>query len=433
MILVSIVQKQIISGVLIIIFGISIYLLIRWFLKLKLKAKKTDMLTLNMVITYRKFLEYLEYQIGEKEKFSLFLVSIENFGLIKAKESSLTSYLKKVAKALSVELPYAGKLAQTKKRDTFIIYAPNLDVTEESYAERLKHTADVRYVKDDLVILKNTNVSYVTYNNEEVSNLLEKLHLALINSKRHLGMVMTYDENNIVSYSDYADSLNTIGNSTLDFKYYEVFKIMFNQVEEVYASIIVNNETFDKSIRKFNSKDHAWLNMFLVEKLLDTLSEKKITSKINIPLTLKTIEQSNFLETLEVIMKRNNYINEQTIISLKEFDVENEQELIKNLLTLKNAGFQISYDVHNITQNLYHLIQLYHVNRLELTEEEVLSDSDLVNELLYFAKVNHLEVLVKNKDANVLKYKEANVTHVTRKTDKFTDVEDKGQRKRGRR
>ena len=156
-------QKSLISVGASIIVLVLVYLSIRYYLKSLKKMKKHKMLTLNLVIKYKLFLEYLTYQEHKNQSFYLFLVKINNLSLVENTygDHVTRNYLTHIAKELSVYLPFGGKVAQTNQRDKFIIYYPSMDEDKELLGKQFKLLAQKTYHENGIHITKTASVAAI--------------------------------------------------------------------------------------------------------------------------------------------------------------------------------------------------------------------------------------------------------------------------------
>ena len=113
------------------------------------------------------------------------------------------------------------------------------------------------------------------------------------------------------------------------------------------------------------------------------------------------------------------------ILSIHLSNITYEEELIKNILA-QVISVKMSMHVDSIHQGLYLALQRYHIKRLEI-DDKVIGD-DMIADLLYFAKVNHIEVLYKT-EKTIQDRANLNVSHITK--DRLQFKADK--QKRGRR
>ncbi len=405
---------------------IASYFLFVWFKSSLTKDKKNKMMTLSLVIKYKYFLEYLDYMIKEGDDFNLYLVKINNLNLLERKysENGVRLYLRKVAKDLSVYLPFGGKVAQTAKRDTFIIYYPNTNEDEFDVGTRFKELAEKNFNKGNVNILKRSSVAFVKrddYTNNNLGN-------TLISSVRNLGEVILYHEGITNNVNDFNLLAKKINEEEVNFLSVKVLKNKERNYEEIYNVINISNLRLLDYMKKIPEIDQAWVNMDLLENLLDMLYEYNIFGKVGLPVLLNTIEKEEFVSSLQQIVYGSNFMLEQMIISLKITNINYEEKIIRNILTLSNLGVKISLDINTLNKEIYSFIQKYNIDRLEVDDE--LMDDDNIAELLYFSKVNNLEVIYKTNKSN-LNMDDLNVNYIT---DKSLDLKQTNNKtKRGRR
>ncbi|NWH09697.1 hypothetical protein [Acholeplasma laidlawii] len=415
-------QKSLISLGAIIIVLVLVYLSIHYYLKSLKKMKKHKMLTLNLVIKYKLFLEYLAYQEKKNHTFYLYLVKINNLSLVEHTYSDHTvrNYLTHIAKELSVYLPFCGKLAQTNQRDTFIVYYPSMDEDKELLGKQFKLLAQKTYHENGIHITKTASVATID------SFDLKALSSTLISSIKHLGAVTSHDDMVKEDYETYADLINKLKQVELELKTYQVETLKIKKTNEVFNELLINGSKLDVFLNKLPVSDMSWVNMMLVEMILNKLYHENIYANINIPVLLSTLEQETFIEYLQTIVKANQFLLENVILSIRLSNVTYEDELIKNILTLSNLGVKMSMHVDEIHQGLYLALQRYHIKRLEIDDKVM--EHDMIAELLYFAKVNHIEVLYKTEksiqDGSLL-----NVSHITKERLQFkADKQKRGRR-----
>jgi len=415
-------QKSLISFGAIIIIGILIYFGSIWYLKSYKKMKDNKMLTMNLVIKYKLFLEYLSYQDKNKQNYYLFLIKINNLGVLENTYSDyvVKNYLTKTVKELSIYLPFGGKIAQTTQRDTFIIYYPTIDDDAYLLGKQLKLFAQKSYHENGIHITKTNSIAVIDKHD------LTGLSNALVSSVRNLGEPTIYDAQKHHLSEEFMSLNEKL--KTLDYKLrsFNVETIKVKKVKEVYNDLFINGIELNDFLNQLPVADQSWMNMYLLEYILNKIYYKNIYANISLPVLLVTIENQLFVDYLETIVKANQFLLENIIVSIKLTSVSNEDQLIKNILTLSNLGIKMSLNLDDINQNIYNAIQRYHIKRLEIND--ILMNHSLIAELLYFSKVNHIEVLYKTEQKNIDE-QSLNVTHMTKDMIKFN--EDK--QKRGRR
>src|SRR5690554_179890 len=409
----------------IVVIGTLIYLLITWYLKSRKIEKKNRMMTMNLVIKYRPFLEYLNYQSTKNESFNIYLVKINNLTALEQRfnDNIVRAYLTRIAKELSVYLPFGGKIAQTNIRDTFIIYYPKTNEDEYEVGERFKALANKSFTIGGLNIVKTNSVAIVDdldYNNKNLTD-------TLVTSTRQLGAVTKYDENINNGSSEYFNLITRLNDDIYNVNSFEVIKNNDNRYKEIYNEIIINNNKIKTYLEKVPTIDQAWINLNIIENLINILNDNNLFLNFSLPILLNVLEKDLFVETLEHLIIGNGYLMEQVILSIKITNVTNEEKVIKNLLLLSNLGVKLSIELPNLNQENYSFIQKYNINRLEI-DDNLMNDSQ-ISELLYFAKVNNLEIIYKtNKKEQDMS--ELNVTHLTVKNIELKITNNK--KKRGR-
>ena len=409
----------------IVVIGTLIYLLIMWYLKSRKIEKKNRMMTMNLVIKYRPFLEYLNYQSTKNESFNIYLVKINNLTALEKRfnDNIVRAYLTRIAKELSVYLPFGGKIAQTNIRDTFIIYYPKTNEDEYEVGERFKALANKSFTIGGLNIVKTNSVAIVDdldYNNKNLTD-------TLVTSTRQLGAVTKYDENINNGSSEYFNLITRLNDDIYNVNSFEVIKNNDNRYKEIYNEIIINNNKIKTYLEKVPTIDQAWINLNIIENLINILNDNNLFLNFSLPILLNVLEKDLFVETLEHLIIGNGYLMEQVILSIKITNVTNEEKVIKNLLLLSNLGVKLSIELPNLNQENYSFIQKYNINRLEI-DDNLMNDSQ-ISELLYFAKVNNLEIIYKtNKKEQDMS--ELNVTHLTVKNIELKITNNK--KKRGR-
>lgn len=417
-------QRTLLSFGIIIIVSMIIYFLIVFFRKSNEKMRHNKMLTMNLVIKYNPFLEYLNYQIENKESFYIYLIKINNFNLLENKfnDKIIKSYLSMIAKELSVYLPFGGKVAQTNTRDSFIIYYPVTSEDPVLVGERFKSLATKTYHRSGIHISKTNSVASV--NNDDFT--LQNLNSAMINSLRQLGELSFYESSMNYNYNDYINTVEKIHKSIIDIKSFNVKKVNDPVYKEVYNELLIDGLNIKKYLLNYSVNDQSWINIYLIEHLLNSLYDNNIFSNINIPVLFKTMENDLFVEVIEKLVMDNKFLLEQVIISIKESNVEFEEKVIKNILSLSNIGMKFSLEIENLTPATYTNIQKYNINRIEINES--IMNHQNISELLYFAKVNYLEVIYKT-NKTIDNINDLNVSHVTGEAIK---IEQGNKGKRGR-
>src|SRR5690554_566621 len=279
----------------IVVIGTLIYLLITWYLKSRKIEKKNRMMTMNLVIKYRPFLEYLNYQSTKNESFNIYLVKINNLAQLEQRfnDNIVRAYLTRIAKELSVYLPFGGKIAQTNIRDTFIIYYPKTNEDEFEVGERFKALASKSFSRSGINILKTNSVALI----EDIDYNEKHLADTLISSLRNLGMVTKYDDDITNGSEDFINLVTRLSEDNFNIKSVEVNKNNDPRYKEIYNEIIVNDQKIMKYLNKVPTNDQAWINLNLIENLITILYDNNIFSNITLPVLLNILEKEMFVET----------------------------------------------------------------------------------------------------------------------------------------
>lgn len=421
----STLQKLLLSFGIVILSAIFIYLLIIFFMRTKKKMRHNRMITMNLVIKYKPFLEYLNYQIENKEAFHVILLKVSNLSLLERKynDQIVKSFLRMVAKELSVYLPFAGKVAQTNNRDTFIIYYPQTNEDMHLVAERFKSLASKSFHRQGVHFTRNNSLALIDHENYS----LKKLSDSLVNSVRNLGSVTEYSTDLANNIEDYIQVVEKVKATDFKLRAISISKIKDATYKEIYNEVSFGNVKVVEYLSKYPTYDQPWINMYIIEYLLSELYTNNVFTNINIPVIFNTLEEENFISELEKMVLGNQFLLEQIILSIKINNVTNEEQVIKNILNLSSLGIKTSLEINNLDQEIYTLIQKYQIDRVEVSDR--LMDDSGIAELLYFAKLNNVDVLYKTTTTHE-NLESLNVSHIS--TDKVKLKETSTKRRRGR-
>lgn len=405
-------QRVLLSIFLLVLFITFIYLLIKWFLRSRKKIRITKMVTMNLVVKYKPFLEYLDYNLESKNDFDLFLVSLNNFSLLtrKYKNEFVRTYLRKLAKDLSVYLPYGGKIAQTNVRNVFLLYVPNKGQDLTSFGQELKDTAENVYYLKTNIIQKNVSIAILEGSKFSKTTDLNKLKIALVNSNRNLGEITYYHEDLKVQTNEYDQVLEKIAYANINYDLFPILKDENSRENELFIRPIINDSNLVDFINSLPLLEQAWANMYIIEGELGLLYENNINMKVNIPVVTSILEKELFIDAFTKTVESNQFRLENISVSLNLVNINDETMIIKNILSLISLGVKISLEVKTISPELFILIRNFNIKRIIINDKLLLSDK--TTELLYFSKINNLEVLVTTNDKELKDTKELNVTSI---------------------
>src|SRR5690554_6046846 len=127
--------------------------------------RSNKMLTMNLVIKHKLFLEYVKYQEKRNQNYLLYLIKINNLGLLEQTYSDhiVRNYLTMIAKTLSIDLPFGGKIAQTNQRDTFIMFYPNIDSDAHLLGKQIQRFAQKIYHENGVHIIKTNSIASIDH------------------------------------------------------------------------------------------------------------------------------------------------------------------------------------------------------------------------------------------------------------------------------
>lgn len=421
-------QKALVSFGLILVFAALIFGLVYYYLKVTKKMKENKMITLDMRIKQKIFDEYLMYQISKKEMFYLFLLSIQNLELFNKKYGPRLQeyYINKVLKEISIYLPYGGKIS-LKDDKTIIVYYPDVSKNIDDVAYMLKQAAMKVFTYQNISLSKIVNISYIDYETYLEEQLNLKLETGLALSTKELGQIYYATNENIKEIDDYKDTLKKLQETPIKLLLYKVENIIRKEYKEIYLKPLFNDLIFNNFLNSILEKEKAWVNIYLLELYLMYLYKEEIKSIINIPISINTLEKEEFINVFENLLINNQYVFEQTVLTLILNDAKDEQNVMKNILNLINLGVKISLQIDDVTAELFQIIQKLNIKRIVIDDN--LIDDEKTAELLYFCNVNGIEVvyLTNNEKVDISKHK---VTHLAT-INKYLEITD-NKKKRGK-
>lgn len=372
--------ENMIFSVVIILTSILVIVFLLWVIRKESKRYKKDKYqTFNDITTFEDLTDLIEFRISKETQcyFSLMYLSIDQFDQIGSyiQEEGVFKYLQKIGHALRMNLPRGAKFAQTKERETFLIYIPELLSDEKTleYALKFKQAASKKMgISNDLQIKRNVTVAHVSYHNskETMEMLFLKLKQALYAGKRENG--------NTISF--YEDSMNQ-NEDTL--KHYKQMKDAFklNQIKTTYSPIFDTFEdkcygldvevTYEKgpkevlSYKEFmplleTTGDAFWINQQLLEKSLEDIfdlyqSIKNKSFYIFIKTSVVQLSHEDITSLIDEKVRKYQYDPSKICLYLPLLqNAFNEPKLAKNIMAFKNLGYKVAIDYQ---QNLDVLVE----------------------------------------------------------------------------
>ncbi|CCV64249.1 conserved hypothetical protein (hypothetical surface-anchored protein) [Alteracholeplasma palmae J233] len=396
-------ERMIISLSTVVVLAVLIFIFILLYKKQRIKMIKTKMLTMNDVVKYKHFMPFVKYQLKQEEDFSIILLHVNNLDILAKQYSNymVTAYLRKLAKNVSMHLTYGAKLAQTPQRDLFAIYIPkeeSLDLLLLAYS--MKDAANENlYIKNAVAIKKNISIGFaINDKTNTYTELMDKAMMALVQSKRQLGEVVYYDEDVATSIIDYRTVVRNLRLTTTQYKLYDTYMLATEEMKNYTLKVKVNHLEEKEFLKQIPLKDQGWVNFWLIENIFKEITSKKLNDELEIPVLLKTLESENIAEAIENLCIAYEIDPQGITVSLMESEIIASQKVVENILKLKELGMTIAYNVTNISPEIYHSIQSYHATIINLTKKFIDENKDALDELLYFAKFNHLDILVSSNE-----------------------------------
>lgn len=315
---------------------------------------------LNNIMKYPDFMKFLEHQIEiGKSNFTLGLISIDNFTQLRTylTEESLSEYLNKIGKLIQMNLKVGWKFAQTKQRDTFIVYSPELFTDEElsTVADRFKNVVERRiFLQNQIPIDRTLTISFITIKeNASLDKMLSQLFGTLFGAKKLGGnMVKNYDSNSVINSYDierYIEIENSIYNQEFIFQYIpiqheELERIVGLELEMEYKTSLrqIKHIEFLKTFE--SSQDVYWFSLWAIEKAFEELKEAIDVYQelfIELPISSKLLEYDVFIQRLEALAHKYKIRPNQIQLNLLYIN-EHIQDIKvqKNILKLKNLNFK---------------------------------------------------------------------------------------------
>ncbi|WP_026399696.1 EAL domain-containing protein [Acholeplasma equifetale] len=315
---------------------------------------------LNNIMKYPDFMKFLEHQIEiGKSNFTLGLISIDNFTQLRTylTEESLSEYLNKIGKLIQMNLKVGWKFAQTKQRDTFIVYSPELYRDEElsTVADRFKNVVERRiFLQNQIPIDRTLTISFITIKeNASLDKMLSQLFGTLFGAKKLGGnMVKNYDSNSVINSYDierYIEIENSIYNQEFIFRYIpiqheELERIVGLELEMEYKTSLrqIKHIEFLKTFE--SSQDVYWFSLWAIERAFEELKEAIDVYQelfIELPINSKLLEYDVFIQRLEALAHKYKIRPNQIQLNLLYIN-EHIQDIKvqKNILKLKNLNFK---------------------------------------------------------------------------------------------
>ncbi|MDD3129969.1 MAG: EAL domain-containing protein [Candidatus Izemoplasmatales bacterium] len=422
-------QRDILSIGLIIIFLIVIYVL--WILirKEKVHALKTKFSAMDSVISYKKMLNLLQFRIGQKGEnsfFSLVMVSVDNFDQILeyADESSTSEYIQRVAKMLEIVLPLGAKLAQTKERETFLIYLPD-HYSKDTFlhlAEKFKEMAEKRIeLSNGIFIEKSTSVALINFPDDEVNidDLNNGLKATIYRIRKEGGNNIGFYSADMIQEKTYYEAYQKLRNAIKTNAIETIYNPFFSRLDKFMAGVEIDivwhktsgDETFKSFMPNLESSDDSyWFCLWMLEKALSSHismigMNRRVPYEIMIPVGVRQFENEMVFDDMINILEKYQLEPQQLVLKIMNpLQVSQETQFIKSLIQLQSTGVRLAIDVNKIDDSLYLLLNEYKIDVILLDQSLLTKQHDKlmeVEELINFTIANHIDIIatmIQSKD-----------------------------------
>ncbi len=439
-ILLTNIQRGIITLAMIIVFSISIYIFWNLIKKEVKRSKEAQYLSMDSIISLKRMKKLINYTIGQGEmrRFSLLMITIDQFDQIMdfANSRTTSEYLQHVGRLLEISLPLGGKLCQTEDRDSFLIFL--YDAYDQSHlleaAKRFKMMAERRVeMADGSRIEKSVSIAMIQYPEqghtfEQLYNHLETATYAIKkqggNDIRLYNVDMIEEKKNFKSYKELKTAIKTKQLKTVYIPYYDPLTSFMSGVE---VDCLWDNGEHILRYRDFMpnleaTNDSYWFALWMLENaLLSHVSMIGINTHqkyhVVVPVGVRQFENGMIADDLIHILDKYMLHPEQLILKIiNPLQVNHETQFIKSLLDLQGYGVRLALDVKKIDDNLYYLITEYKIEVLLIDQVLLMREHGKgleVDELVKFAKANDISMVATYvNDARQIANLDDNIVHI---------------------
>lgn len=359
---------NLIAFVLILITLLIIYGLYKVIIINKKKLINKNINSLNTVLSYNEFKYFLNYNINNNKRFTVYLVEIDNFNQLNRNFSKtvVSTYLKKLGLRLSMYLPYGGKIAQTPFRKSFILFTYESSKDKAiDYINSFKNIAESQYNINGRIISKSFNISYINSNDYNYNQIISGLKKANLISKMNLGIPMDFSNLTIKNI----EKEQSLINKDISFKINNVYNLnQQNIIDSYYIETFIDNESFINYFNKMNEDAILYFNYFLIEITLE--SQKNAQKPFNIKVFDKLLITEEFLNKLLKTLNNFNMRVSDIFIEIINSDEKLNDEIRLVINKLKSIGFKLLInDQYN--KNLSELILSYNPELVVVTKENL--------------------------------------------------------------
>lgn len=367
--------ENIIYSSVILVFCLILVIVLVYLIKLERKRYLKDKLeTINDITTFEELIKLIEHKKEQKgSHFQLMYLSVDQFDQIATyiEEEGVYSYLLSVGKAIQMSLPRGAKFAQTKERETFLIYLPELLSDDLLYNLAVKFqqaTSKKMKITDDLYVKRQVTIG-MTRNQEDVTfdRLFLQLKQALYHGKRENGnQIILYNEQlnqNEETLKYYKEMKDAIKEGSIKRSYLPIFdtyedKCYGFDVKYTYEKNKEEKDFFEFMPLLEETGDAFWLNTVLLEQSLEDIFDlyqqiKNKTFYFFLPTSLELLRHEDAVYLIDEKVKRYQYDSGKIILYVPLLKNQStDVKLVKNVMALKNLGYHLSMDHQTDVQQL---------------------------------------------------------------------------------
>lgn len=418
--------ENIIYASVILIFCFILVVVLFYLIKLEYRRYQKDkLLMIDDITSFDELIKLILHKKEVEAHFELMYLSVDQFDQIAnhIDDEGVYKYLLNVGKAIQMSLPRGAKFAQTKERETFLIYVPELLLDEPLHqlAFKFQQAASKKMKVTDDIYIKRPITIGITRNKEEKSfeTLFLELKQALYHGKRENGNKIVLYEDSLYQKEEtlkyYKEMKDAVKHNLIK----KTFLPMFDTYEDKCYGVEINftYETDNQRKAYFEfmpvleeTKDAFWLNTLFLEQSLEDVFDlyQQIKHKrfyFFIPTSLELLRHEDALYLIDEKVKRYQCDSDKVVLYVPLLrNQATDQKLIKNIMALKNLGYHISIDYmkdleqlvdyssklqvdfirvrHDLLKDAYQEIKSYLGNSVEIVSTNV-QEKDKNEQILY--------------------------------------------------
>lgn len=380
--------------------------------------------------SFNKALKKVIKESKDNKSFSLVFLQIDNFSNLETNlnQQLLREVLEEFVKRVLNNLPYGIVISAFKKGGFYIYFDEN-----SSFDEVMRYNYDLKNaLKEEYQVSKKSTIkvpasiatSFYPFHGDNVSKLYRSLDLLMKS--------IVYDGGDAVrsnaldekmsqgEYLDYFQQIKAgIKNKEFEFYYQPAINILNNSIYSLRAYIRWNHPELGvlpahKFIKVLDeSGDIYQIAIHGLEMIYKDINylKKTLNNKDLIVLNFlgdKELSNPNILKDFTSITRRSGISPENIVFEIDEANLlkDKEDNISKNIISLKRLGFKFAVDTFGLTPfDLERIgpskIDILKLNRLFLEETDEEARNVYIKMLVDFAKKNNLNILAEQIETEV--------------------------------